>query len=56
MADCATVEDGVQARDAGAEILASTLCGYTPGTQGSALPALPLVRELAKQMGRFAVW
>ena len=54
MADCATVDDGRLARDAGAEILATTLCGYTPGTQGSALPALVLLRELAA-MGRFAV-
>jgi N-acylglucosamine-6-phosphate 2-epimerase len=54
MADCATVEDGVAAREAGAEILATTLCGYTPATQGSALPSLDLVRELAA-MGRFAV-
>jgi N-acylglucosamine-6-phosphate 2-epimerase len=54
MADCATAQDGALARDAGAEILATTLCGYTPGTQGTALPALDLVRELAA-MGRFAV-
>jgi N-acylglucosamine-6-phosphate 2-epimerase len=54
MADCATAEDGELACEAGAEILATTLCGYTPGTQGSALPALGLLRELAA-MGRFAV-
>ena len=54
MADCATAEEAALARDAGAEILATTLCGYTPGTHGSALPALGLVRELAA-MGRFAV-
>ena len=54
MADCATAQDGASAREAGAEILATTLCGYTPGTQGSVLPALGLVRELAA-MGRFAI-
>jgi N-acylglucosamine-6-phosphate 2-epimerase len=54
MADCATVQDGVSACETGAEILATTLCGYTPGTQGSVLPALGLVRELAA-MGRFAI-
>jgi N-acylglucosamine-6-phosphate 2-epimerase len=54
MADCATVEDGVLAHAAGAEILATTLCGYTPGTQGSSLPALGFVRELAA-IGGFAI-
>jgi N-acylglucosamine-6-phosphate 2-epimerase len=54
MADCATAEDGALAREAGAEILATTLCGYTPATQGSVLPALGLVRDLAA-MGGFAV-
>jgi N-acylglucosamine-6-phosphate 2-epimerase len=54
MADCATATDGAAARDAGADILATTLCGYTPGTQGSMLPAFGLVAELAA-MGRFAV-
>lgn len=54
MADCATADDGALAREAGAEILATTLCGYTPGTKGSVLPAFGLLRELAA-MGRFAV-
>jgi N-acylglucosamine-6-phosphate 2-epimerase len=54
MADCATLEDGVLAHAAGAEILATTLCGYTPGTQGSALPALGFVGELAAT-GGFAI-
>lgn len=47
MADCARSEDGRAARKAGAEILATTLCGYTKETAGIALPALDLVRELA---------
>jgi N-acylglucosamine-6-phosphate 2-epimerase len=47
MADCATAGDGMCARAAGAEILATTLCGYTPETKGIALPALGLLAELA---------
>ncbi|HUY40985.1 MAG TPA: putative N-acetylmannosamine-6-phosphate 2-epimerase [Candidatus Dormibacteraeota bacterium] len=47
MADCALGEDGRDARDAGAEVLATTLCGYTETTRGAALPALQLVGELA---------
>ncbi|HTX60161.1 MAG TPA: putative N-acetylmannosamine-6-phosphate 2-epimerase [Verrucomicrobiae bacterium] len=48
MADCATVEDGRAALAAGAEILATTLCGYTPQTRGTPLPALRLAGELAR--------
>lgn len=48
MADCATAADGVAAQAAGADIIATTLCGYTKETAGCALPALDLVRELAE--------
>lgn len=47
MADCATIEDARAALDAGAEILGSTMSGYT----GSAVPSEPdlaLVRRLAE--------
>lgn len=46
MADCATIEDARAALLAGAEIVATTLCGYTPQTQGRALPALDLVQAM----------
>lgn len=48
MADCASAGDALAAIAAGAEILATTLCGYTDETRGMALPALALVRELAE--------
>jgi N-acylglucosamine-6-phosphate 2-epimerase len=48
MADCATAGDALAAMAAGADILATTLCGYTDETRGMALPALALVRELAE--------
>ncbi|HTV91865.1 MAG TPA: putative N-acetylmannosamine-6-phosphate 2-epimerase [Verrucomicrobiae bacterium] len=48
MADCATAGDALAALAAGSDILATTLCGYTDGTRGMALPALALVRELAE--------
>jgi N-acylglucosamine-6-phosphate 2-epimerase len=48
MADCATADDGLCAYAAGAEIVATTLCGYTAETAGRTLPALDLVRELAE--------
>jgi N-acylglucosamine-6-phosphate 2-epimerase len=47
MADCATFADGVRACEAGADIVATTLAGYTAETQGSTLPALDLVALLA---------
>lgn len=48
MADCATSADALCARAAGAEIVASTLCGYTPATKGHPLPALDLVRQMCE--------
>lgn len=54
MADCATESDGRRACEAGADIIATTLCGYTNETRGAALPALELVRALAT-FGTFVV-
>lgn len=48
MADCATIEDGRRACLAGADLLATTLAGYTVETLGRRLPALDLAAELAK--------
>lgn len=48
MADCAAAADGVAAQAAGADIVATTLCGYTKETAGCVLPALDLVRELGE--------
>jgi len=46
LADCATSADAFDARAAGADAVATTLCGYTAETKGVPLPALDLVREL----------
>ncbi|MBV8642943.1 MAG: putative N-acetylmannosamine-6-phosphate 2-epimerase [Candidatus Eremiobacteraeota bacterium] len=54
MADCAEPDDAARAAAAGAEIVATTLCGYTDATRGTALPALALVRACAAS-GAFAV-
>ncbi|MDQ2663216.1 MAG: N-acetylmannosamine-6-phosphate 2-epimerase [Candidatus Eremiobacteraeota bacterium] len=51
MADCATADDALCARAAGADILATTLCGYTKETAGHALPALDLVRHMSQLDG-----
>jgi N-acylglucosamine-6-phosphate 2-epimerase len=47
LADCSTIADGAAALACGADILATTLCGYTPETAGRTLPALDLVRDFA---------
>jgi N-acylglucosamine-6-phosphate 2-epimerase len=47
MADCAVADDGERAIEAGADAVATTLCGYTAQTRGAALPALQLVQALA---------
>lgn len=47
MADIATVDEGLHAVECGADIVATTLCGYTPATSGTLLPALSLVERLA---------
>lgn len=48
MADCATVGDGLAAEQAGADLLGTTLSGYTAETAGRTYgPDLRLVEELA---------
>ncbi|HZO95608.1 MAG TPA: putative N-acetylmannosamine-6-phosphate 2-epimerase [Candidatus Baltobacteraceae bacterium] len=54
MADCADAEDVRRAAAAGADAVATTLCGYTAATRGTPLPALDLVRVAAAQ-GAFAI-
>ncbi|MCL6569581.1 MAG: nitronate monooxygenase [Meiothermus silvanus] len=50
MADCSTLEEGLWAAEAGADLVASTLSGYTPATQGLHQgPDLELVADLARQ-------
>ncbi len=47
MADCADEADAAEAVAAGADIVATTLAGYTPATHGRPLPALDLVSAFA---------
>ncbi|GAC1659331.1 MAG: N-acetylmannosamine-6-phosphate 2-epimerase [Vulcanimicrobiaceae bacterium] len=54
MADCATAAQARIARASGADITATTLCGYTKETKGVALPAFGLLREL-REAGGFVI-
>jgi N-acylglucosamine-6-phosphate 2-epimerase len=50
MADISTDEEGIYAADCGAEIIATTLCGHTPATNGFHLPALDLLERLSARL------
>ncbi len=50
MADVSTYDEGIYAADCGAEIIATTLCGYTAETSGSELPAFDLLERLAARL------
>lgn len=50
MADVATLDEGLFAADCGADIVATTLCGYTKESAGTSLPALDLLTTLATRL------
>lgn len=51
MADCATYEEGIAAYKAGADLVGSTMNGYTPQTKGcKGEPNFELVERLAKDL------
>lgn len=53
-ADCAQLQDARAARAAGADVLSTTLCGYTAETRAEVLPALGLTSDIA-MLGGFTV-
>lgn len=48
MADCSTFDEGLAAWHAGADLVGSTLSGYTPHSPALSGPDLDLVRDLAR--------
>jgi N-acylglucosamine-6-phosphate 2-epimerase len=50
MADIAAFDEGLHAADCGAAVVATTLCGYTAGSRGTAVPAFDLLEALARRL------
>ncbi|MBL8203538.1 MAG: N-acetylmannosamine-6-phosphate 2-epimerase [Blastocatellia bacterium] len=50
MADIATFDEGLLAADCGANLIATTLCGYTKESEGVRLPAFDLLERLATRI------
>ncbi|ACZ31141.1 N-acylglucosamine-6-phosphate 2-epimerase [Xylanimonas cellulosilytica DSM 15894] len=50
LADCATADEAFQAVDAGADVVATTMAGYTHGTRHVVPPALDLAARLAREL------
>jgi N-acylglucosamine-6-phosphate 2-epimerase len=54
-ADCARLDDARSAIASGADIVSTTLCGYTRETKGTTLPAVDLVAAMKALGAPFAV-
>lgn len=52
MADCATYEDGIKAAELGADLIGTTLSGYTEDTKDVELPNIDLMRRLVKDVSK----
>jgi N-acylglucosamine-6-phosphate 2-epimerase len=52
MADISTVEEGVLAEQLGADLISTTMSGYTPYSPQQEEPDLELVRQLAKRLAK----
>lgn len=52
MADCSTVEEGLEAASMGFDLIGTTLAGYTPYTEGCALPPFSMIDELVRHCGK----
>jgi N-acylglucosamine-6-phosphate 2-epimerase len=55
LADVATLAEAKAAVAAGADIVVTTLCGYTAETKGTPLPALDLLKNMVEHLDR-PVW
>lgn len=52
MADCSTLEEGIQAARLGFDVIGTTLNGYTSYTKGTVLPNIELISRLVETTGK----
>lgn len=52
MADCATLDDALEAERLGFDFIGTTLHGYTEETQGASLPNMDLLKEMTNKCKR----
>lgn len=52
MADCSTIEEGMQAAAMGFDLIGTTLAGYTTYTEGCSLPPFSMIDELVRKCGK----
>lgn len=50
MADCSTLEEGIQAEKLGFDAAGTTLCGYTDYTKDAALPNIELMKQFVDHL------
>lgn len=50
MADCSTLEEGIQAEKLGFDAAGTTLCGYTDYTKGAELPNFELIKRFVSHL------
>lgn len=51
MADCSTVEEGMEAEKLGFDCVGTTMAGYTPYTRGKTIPDFEMIRTLSRELG-----
>jgi len=56
MADCGSLADAIAARDGGADIIGTTLAGYTGDRPATSGPDLELIAQIAGQVGDVPVF
>lgn len=52
MADCSNFEEAKLASELGFDYIGSTMAGYTPYTEGRALPALDLIERMVRELNK----
>lgn len=52
MADCSTIEEGMNAAEWGFDFIGTTMSGYTEYTKGTVIPNFDMMKKLAEESGK----